>query len=111
MLNLYISTTLLQNTSAISFAITAANPLSVSVTLFCAGVATLWFHFITKGKVPIFLGSSFAFLGAYATVAPLINGEPNMEMLHYASGGVVCAGLVYVVFAIIVYLFGNPFQI
>ena len=41
--------------------------LSVSVTLFCAGVATLWCHFITKGKVPVFLGSSFAFLGMYSS--------------------------------------------
>lgn len=81
--------------------------LSVSVTLFCAGIATLWFHFITKGKIPVFLGSSFAFLGAYAAVAPFINGEPNIEMLHYASGGVVCAGLVYVVFALIVHFFGK----
>ena len=38
--------------------------LSISVTLFCAGIATLWFHFITKGKIPVFLGSSFAFLEA-----------------------------------------------
>lgn len=81
--------------------------LSVSVTLFGAGIATLWFHFITKKKVPIFLGSSFAFLGAYAAVAPLIDGKPNMEMLHYASGGVVCAGLVYVAFALIVHFFGR----
>lgn len=81
--------------------------LSVSVTLFCAGIATLWFHFITKGKVPVFLGSSFAFLGAYAAVAPMINGAPNLEMLHYASGGVLCAGFVYVIFAIIVYFFGR----
>lgn len=81
--------------------------LSVSVTLFCAGVATLWFHFITKGKIPIFLGSSFAFLGAYAAVAPFVNGAPNLEMLHYASGGVVCAGLVYVAFALIVHFFGR----
>lgn len=44
--------------------------LSASVTLFCAGVATLWFHFITKGKVPVFLGSSFAFLGMYGAISP-----------------------------------------
>ena len=42
--------------------------LSASVTLFCAGIATLWFHFITKGKVPVFLGSSFAFLGMYGAI-------------------------------------------
>ena len=38
--------------------------MSISVTLFCAGIATIWFFFITKKKVPVFLGSSFAFIGA-----------------------------------------------
>ena len=76
--------------------------LSVSVTLFCAGAATLWFHFITKGKVPIFLGSSFAFLAAFATVA---NGDPNL--LPYATGGIVCAGSIYVILAILIHLFGT----
>ena len=75
--------------------------LNVSVTLFCAGIATLWFHFITKGKVPVFLGSSFAFLGAFAAVS---GGDPTK--LPYATFGVVCAGLVYVVLAILIYVFG-----
>lgn len=75
--------------------------LSVSVTLFCAGIATLWFHFITKGKVPIFLGSSFAFLAAFSTVA---NGDP--DLLPYATGGIVCAGGVYVLLALFIHLFG-----
>lgn len=75
--------------------------LSVSVTLFAAGIATIWFFFITKRKVPIFLGSSFAFLGAFASVA---NGDP--ELLPYATGGVVCAGLVYVVLAGLFAVFG-----
>lgn len=44
--------------------------LDVSVTLFCAGIATIWFFLITKRKVPIFLGSSFAFLAAFAAIAP-----------------------------------------
>ena len=44
--------------------------LSVPTTLFCAGVGTLLFHLITKGKVPAFLGSSFAFLGGILLVAP-----------------------------------------
>ena len=76
--------------------------LSVSVTLFCAGIATLWFHFITKGKVPVFLGSSFAFLGAFASIAP--GGDP--ALLPYATGGIVCAGLVYVVLAALIYALG-----
>lgn len=80
--------------------------LSVSTTLLMAGLGTLLFHFITKRKVPAFLGSSFAFLGGYAAVAPLIDGAPNMEMLPYAGGGVFVAGLVYVVLAAFIKLFG-----
>lgn len=74
--------------------------LSVSVTLFCAGVATLWCHFITKGKVPVFLGSSFAFLGMYASIIPQYGRE-------YATGGIVAAGALYVVLALLIKLFGN----
>ena len=56
--------------------------LSVSTTLLMAGLGTLLFHLLTKGKVPVFLGSSFAFLGGYAAVAPMLaNGAPNTEML------------------------------
>ena len=79
--------------------------LSVSTTLLMAGLGTLLFHFITGRKVPAFLGSSFAFLGGFAIVAPKLadaNGEltvPNAEMLPYACGGVVAAGLVYVAVA------------
>ena len=51
--------------------------LSVSTTLLMAGLGTLLFHFLTKGKVPAFLGSSFAFLGGYGAVAPMVNGAPN----------------------------------
>ena len=62
--------------------------LSVSTTLLCAGLGTLLFHLLTKGKVPAFLGSSFAFLGGFAIVAPMVDGKPNLEMLPYACGGV-----------------------
>ena len=75
--------------------------LSVSFTLFCAGIGTIWFYIITKRKVPIFLGSSFAFLGAFASIA---NGDK--ELLPYATLGVVCAGLIYVVLAILFAIFG-----
>ena len=51
--------------------------LSISTTLLMAGLGTLLFHLLTKGKVPAFLGSSFAFLGGYAAVAPLQNGHPQ----------------------------------
>lgn len=81
--------------------------LSVSTTLLMAGIGTLLFHIITKRKVPAFLGSSFAFLGGYAAVAPLLaDGSPNTEMLPYASGGVFVAGLVYVVLAAFIKFFG-----
>ena len=73
--------------------------LDVSTTLLFAGLGTLLFHVVTKGKVPAFLGSSFAFLGGYAAIAPLIDGKPNTEMLPYAAGEVFCAGLLYVVLA------------
>ena len=81
--------------------------LSVSATLLFAGLGTLLFHLITRGKVPAFLGSSFAFLGGYKAVAPLLeNGQSNSEMLPYACFGVACAGLVYVVLSFLFKAFG-----
>ena len=81
--------------------------LDVSTTLLFAGLGTLLFHLITGGKVPAFLGSSFAFLGGYAAVAPLIDGKtPNLEMLPYACFGVACAGLVYVILSALFKAFG-----
>lgn len=81
--------------------------LPISTTLLMAGLGTLFFHLITKGKVPAFLGSSFAFLGGYAAVAPLLeDGSANTEMLPYACGGVFCAGLVYLLLAGLIKSFG-----
>ena len=81
--------------------------LDVSNTLLFAGLGTLLFHLITGGKVPAFLGSSFAFLGGYAAVAPMIDDSiPNTELLPYACFGVACAGLVYAVLAALVRAFG-----
>jgi len=86
--------------------------LDVSTTLLFAGLGTLLFHLITGGKVPAFLGSSFAFLGGYFTIAPMLkdaNGVaniPNAEMLPYACFGVACAGLVYVILAALFKVFG-----
>ncbi len=80
--------------------------LNTSTTLLMAGLGTLLFHLITGGKVPAFLGSSFAFLGGYAAVAPMLaDGSPNLEMLPYASLGVVVAGLLYLVLALCFRLF------
>ena len=83
--------------------------LDVSNTLLFAGLGTLLFHLITGGKVPAFLGSSFAFLGGYATIAPMLGEQqniPNLEMLPYACFGVACAGLVYVILAGLFKVFG-----
>ena len=76
--------------------------LSVSVTLLFAGLGTLLFHFLSQGKVPAFLGSSFAFIAGYAAIAP--NGEA--ELLPYACLGVACAGLLYLVLSALFRAFG-----
>jgi uracil permease len=80
----------------------ALTGLSVSATLLFAGIGTLLFHFLAKGKVPAFLGSSFAFIAGYAAIAP--NGEA--ELLPYACLGVACAGLLYFVLAALFKAFG-----
>ena len=79
--------------------------LNVSTTLLFAGIGTLLFHLLTKGKVPAFLGSSFAFLGGYFAIAPMIDGKSNIEMIPYACFGVACAGLLYLVMALLIKLF------
>lgn len=76
--------------------------LSVSATLLFAGIGTLLFHFISKGMVPAFLGSSFAFLAGYGAIAP--NGE--RELLPYACLGVAFAALLYFVLAALIKAFG-----
>ncbi len=74
----------------------ALTGLSVSATLLFAGLGTLLFHLITKGKVPAFLGSSFAFLGGYFTVAGLEQfADGTMNWIPYAGVGVAVAGLLY----------------
>lgn len=75
--------------------------LDISTTLLMAGLGTLLFHFLTKFKVPAFLGSSFAFLGGYAAIKAL-NPENPESMLPYACLGVACAGLLYFVLAAII---------
>lgn len=81
--------------------------IDVSTTLAMAGLGTLLFHLFTQMKVPAFLGSSFAFLGGYATIAPrLADGSANTEMLPYACIGVAAAGLLYIILAIIVKMIG-----
>ncbi len=81
----------------------ALTGLNVSTTLLFAGLGTLLFHFLAKGKVPAFFGSSFAFLAGYWAIAP--NGET--ELLPYACLGVACAGLLYLVLAGLIKAFGT----
>lgn len=86
----------------------ALTGLNTSITLFCAGVGTLLFHWITKRKVPVFLGSSFAFMaGIMAIIGDSRMGDPDfMDKLAAVKGALIIAGLVYVVFAGLIKLFG-----
>lgn len=68
----------------------------VGTALFCAGCGTLIFHFCTKKKVPVFLGSSFAFIPVITYVADTYGS------LRYAQGGIVVAGFLYVIISLII---------
>ena len=83
-------------------------PLSIQTTLLFAGLGTLLFHVCTKLKVPAFLGSSFAYLGGFSTVAtlPAYDGMDPRDKLAYALGGIVIAGLLYLVLALLFKLLG-----
>ena len=85
-------------------------PLSIQTTLLMAGLGTLIFHLCTKFKVPAFLGSSFAFLGGFEAVAKLDSGMyagmSGEEKLPYALGGIVVAGALYLVLALLFKLVG-----
>lgn len=80
--------------------------LDISVALFMAGVCTLLFHLMTKKKMPVFLGSSFAFIAPIAAVVEMVTSRGGTDGLAYARGGIVIAGLVYVVVAILISVFG-----
>ena len=81
--------------------------LDISVALFTAGVGTLLFHLITKRKVPVFLGSSFAFITPILSVKAMYAtpGDPDAG-LPYATGGMIVAGLVYALTAGLIKVFG-----
>lgn len=89
---------------------TGQQVLSVQVTLVCAGIGTLLFHVFSKFKVPAFLGSSFAFLGGFSTIASLDQGDfatmSESDKLACACGGIFVAGLLYLVLALIIKLVG-----
>ncbi len=85
--------------------------LDIATTLLFAGLGTLLFHFLTRRKVPAFLGSSFAFIGGYNAIRQVgidAAGEPiyNNELLVYACFGVACAGLMYVILSALFKAFG-----
>ena len=85
-------------------------PLSIQTTLLMAGLGTLIFHVCTKFKVPAFLGSSFAYLGGFQAVASLNSGKyatmSGDEKLAYALGGIVVAGALYLVLALLFKVIG-----
>ena len=85
-------------------------PLSIQTTLLFAGIGTLFFHVCTRLRVPAFLGSSFAFLGGFQAIANLDSGKyaamEASEKLQYACGGIVVAGLLYVILAGVIKLVG-----
>lgn len=86
----------------------ALTGLNTSITLFCAGAGTLLFHFITKKKVPVFLGSSFAFMGGIISVIgdSRIGDADFMDKLAAVKGALIIAGLIYALFAFIIKTIG-----
>ena len=84
--------------------------LDVGVALFAAGVGTLIFHLCTGGRMPTFLGSSFAFIAAILGVVGNSDfGATKEEQIAAAMGGVIAAGAIYLVMALIVRLCGKRF--
>ncbi|MBQ9341821.1 MAG: uracil permease, partial [Lachnospiraceae bacterium] len=86
----------------------ALTGLNTSITLFCAGVGTLIFHAVTKRKVPVFLGSSFAFMGGISAIigSSRMGDADYLDKLAAVKGALIVAGLVYVVFAALIKLIG-----
>lgn len=86
----------------------ALTGLNTTITLFCAGIGTLVFHLITKKKVPVFLGSSFAFMGGIMTVIGNSRmGDPDfLDKLANLKGALIIAGLIYAIFAVIIKFIG-----
>jgi uracil permease len=86
------------------FGATVAVPIltgiPVSVALFTAGFGTLFFHLLTKFKVPVFLGSSFAFISPIIAITSHYAGQENA--IAYATGGIVLSGIIYAIFSIII---------
>ena len=88
--------------------------LDVGVALFAAGLGTIIFHLCTKGRMPTFLGSSFAFIVSLQLVIGTDSIQPmygtKEESIPYALGGIICAGAFYLVLALLIKLFGSRFM-
>ena len=89
----------------------ALTGLDVATALLFAGIGTLLFHLLTGGKIPAFLGSSFAFIGGYnaiRTIGAAADGSPIYDnaLLPYACFGVLIAGLMYVILSVFFKTFG-----
>ena len=92
--------------------------LDPNVALFTAGLGTLIFHLCTKGKVPVFVGSSFAFIGVIQITARMYGGvdagvanytslSAYQAAFPYVTGGIIVAGALYLVLALLVKVFGT----
>ena len=84
----------------------ALTGLDIATTLLFAGLGTLLFHLLAKGKVPAFLGSSFAFIGGYNAIRTLADGSMDNSLLPYACFGVAVAGLMYAILSALFKIFG-----
>ena len=86
------------------FGATVLVPLLVginpSIAILTAGIGTLIFHLCTKGKVPVFLGSSFAFITPIITISTMYNDY------SYVQGGIIVVGLIYALMSFIAYKIG-----
>lgn len=83
--------------------------LDPAVALFTSGLGTIVFHILTKGKVPVYLGSSFVFIAPLASIILNESGQTVQENIPQAMAGVVVAGLVYVIMAILIKIIGPEF--
>ena len=82
--------------------------LDVGVALFCAGVGTLIFHLCTGGRMPTFLGSSFAFISAICgVVGNSAFGATKDEQIAAAMGGIIVSGIFYLLLSLVIRIFGK----
>lgn len=84
----------------------ALTGLDPAVTLFCMGIGTLIFHLITKGMVPAFMGSSFAFIASIGAVATECANKGIDNFASYVGWGIMASGLLYVILAMLVKFLG-----